>query len=171
MHILIDPTCVLRVVCRVLCVVCARRYVEATIEELELEKLGSFEAILMDPPWDLSPRASASDKARQCHQLVPKRGKNGERLISPEELGKWPVTDKLIPKGFLFIWTEKELIPRVLTMAQKWGFHYVENFAWVKFDVNNKIHTEDYAYFRKSKLTLLMLRKPGTPRLIRVVPP
>lgn len=137
------------------------RYVEATIEELELEKLGSFEAILMDPPWDLSPRASASDKARQCHQLVPKRGKNGERLISPEELGKWPVTDKLIPKGFLFIWTEKELIPRVLTMAQKWGFHYVENFAWVKFDVNNKIHTEDYAYFRKSKLTLLMLRKPG----------
>lgn len=160
--------CVVR---RTSCVVrrvpCTTRYVETTIEELELEKLGSFEAILMDPPWDLSPCAPASNKAPQSHQL-PKRGKNGERLISPEELGKWPVTDKLIPKGFLFIWTEKELIPRVLTMAQKWGFHYVENFAWVKFDVNNKIHTEDYAYFRKSKLTLLMLRKPGTRRsLIR----
>jgi hypothetical protein len=85
------------------------RYLETTIEALELEKLGSFEAILMDPPWDLSPRVPASGK------VEPKRGNKGERLITPEELGRWPITDKLIPKGFLFIWTEKELIPRVPT--------------------------------------------------------
>lgn len=36
-----------------------------------------------------------------------------EKLITPEELGTWKITNKLIPRGFLFIWTEKELIPRV----------------------------------------------------------
>jgi len=106
-------------------------------------------ALLLSQPAPLYP-ASRKEQDK-------KRG----TLVTPEELSRWKINSKLIPRGFLFIWTEKELIPRVLAMARRWGFQYVENFAWVKFDVNNKIHSEDYPYFRKSKLTLLMLRKPG----------
>lgn len=44
-------------------------------------------------------------------------------------------------------------------MAAKWGFAYVENLTWVKITPNNKLYFEDYKYFTKSKLTLLMFKK------------
>ncbi len=50
---------------------------------------------------------------------------------------------------------------QVFAVAHKWGFNYVENFVWVKKTVNNKFYSTDYKYFRKSKLTLLIFRKPG----------
>lgn len=65
----------------------------------------------------------------------------------------------LLPTGFLFVWMEKELIPYVLQACEAWGFHYVENFCWVRFTVNNKVAREPSTYFNKSHRTLLMLRK------------
>lgn len=62
-------------------------------------------------------------------------------------------------KGFIFIWTEKELTPSVLKMGRKWGFRYVENIAWIKLKNNNTIAREKSKYVCKSKNTCLILRK------------
>lgn len=48
-----------------------------------------------------------------------------------------------------------------MNITAKWGFKYVENFCWIKKDVNNQIHKSPYRYFNKSKLSLLIFRKEG----------
>ncbi|KAL6050740.1 Myb-like domain-containing protein [Balamuthia mandrillaris] len=107
-------------------------------EPYDLKLLGNdFEAVVMDPPWA-----------------------NQETWgVTPEELGRWWDIGSLVRNGLLFIWVEKELIPRVMRMAAKWGFTYVENLAWVRQSVNNKTVEEPSPYFRKSKLTLLIFKK------------
>ncbi|KAJ3081031.1 hypothetical protein HK102_002627, partial [Quaeritorhiza haematococci] len=64
--------------------------------------------------------------------------------------------------GFLWIWVEKELIPDILLITEKkWGFRYVENFCWIKRNINNRIARQPARYFNKSKTTCLILRKEG----------
>ena len=48
---------------------------------------------------------------------------------------------------------------QVVKQLKVWGFLYVENFVWVKKHVNNRIVTDDSAYFRKSKLSLHIFRR------------
>jgi N6-adenosine-specific RNA methylase IME4 len=64
----------------------------------------------------------------------------------------------LIKCGFLFIWTEKEYTHRMLNLTQKWGFRYVENFVWIKKNINNTIAEAPSKYFKKSKSTCLIFR-------------
>jgi len=66
---------------------------------------------------------------------------------------------RLVKQGFLFIWCEKEYIPKLLEICEKWGFKYVENFTWIKKYVNNKIVRQPYIYFNKSKITCFIFRK------------
>lgn len=67
-----------------------------------------------------------------------------------------------MPRGYLYIWTEKEFIPDIFDLAEEWGFEYVDNVIWVKLDVNNKFVLEDCArnpFFAKSKVHLFIFRK------------
>lgn len=82
-------------------------------------------------------------------------------MISIAQFATLSITDELIPFGFIFIWTEKELIPDILQVAESWKFHYVENICWVRHEINNKISYQDARFFRKSKLTLMVFRKDG----------
>ena len=61
--------------------------------------------------------------------------------------------------GFIFVWIEKEWIQKIVMIAESWGFKYVENFCWIKKNINNQIHKGEYRYFNKSKLSLLIFRK------------
>jgi len=119
-------------------------YIEGNILKMDLRKYGEFEAILMNPPWYTGDQ---KDPSRLPGTIVP------------EELVKLKITDELMPKGLIFIWVEKELIPKVFKVMKKWNFIYVENFAWVKKSVNNKFVAQPYKYFQKSKTTLLIFRK------------
>lgn len=65
----------------------------------------------------------------------------------------------VIPAGFLFIWLEKEFLQKVVNIAAGWGFKYVENFCWIKKNINNQIYKGASRYFNKSKLSLLIFRK------------
>eukprot|EP00842_Homolaphlyctis_polyrhiza_P002314 jgi/Hompol1/3083/HPOL_001558-RA len=71
----------------------------------------------------------------------------------------------IIDYGFLFIWTEKEHTPQILKAAEKWEFRYVENIAWIKKIVDNRIAKQPYRYFNRSKTTCLIFRKEGETEL------
>jgi len=119
-------------------------YIETNDIKSELDSItDSFDAIVMDPPWFLD--SNCSDTS--CD------------LITPEQLATWNITDGLITHGFLFVWTEKELISKVVIMAEKWKFSYVENVVWVKQNVNNTVVKDSYKYFRKSSMTMLIFKK------------
>src|SRR5262249_32665784 len=140
------------------------RVFEGDVLKYPLSSLGQFQGILIDPPLR-SPKE-------------PYR----VGTITPAEFGKLHITTKIIPNGLIFVWVEKEFIvdvrcsaaqrssktptllnhlplaSQVVKQLKVWGFLYVENFVWVKKHVNNRIVTEDSAFFRRSKLSLHIFR-------------
>ncbi|KAJ1969922.1 hypothetical protein H4R35_006014, partial [Dimargaris xerosporica] len=119
------------------------RQIDASVLQMDLLSLGqAFQAVYMDPPLLLPGEAPSPHK------------------VTLEQLARLPIGD-LTPNGFLFIWVEKELLPDIIRIAMAWKFKYVENFCWIKKRVNNQIACLPSAYFRKSKLTLLIFRKEG----------
>ncbi|KAJ3055550.1 hypothetical protein HK097_010158 [Rhizophlyctis rosea] len=119
------------------------RYFESDILSFPFKTLGKkFQVIHMNPPF-----------------LLPKEPPTPGK-ISVDQFATLPITS-LIPYGFLFIWSEKELTPHILQAAERWGFRYVENFCWVKRGIDNRIVREESPYFLRSKVTCLILRKEG----------
>ncbi|KAF9437719.1 hypothetical protein BGZ76_011428 [Entomortierella beljakovae] len=118
------------------------RYMETTsILDMDFTSLGAdFQAIYMDPP------------------ILREGDEPGPNKITLEQLAKLNIS-ALLPRGFLFMWIEKEFLPEVVAMAEKWELRYVENFCWVKKNVNNQIRCEKSKYFNSSKLSLLIFRK------------
>ncbi|KAG9285337.1 hypothetical protein G9A89_010812 [Geosiphon pyriformis] len=111
------------------------------IISMDLTTLGkNYQAVYIDPPLLLPGESAQSGK------------------ITIKELGKLDIP-KIILRGFLFVWAEKEYLPDILQIAEKWGFRYVENFCWIKKNINNQFARLPYRYFNKSKLSLLVFRK------------
>ncbi|KAI8377832.1 uncharacterized protein BYT42DRAFT_571867 [Radiomyces spectabilis] len=109
----------------------------------DLKQFGQgFSAVYMDPPLLLP-----------GEEPVP--GK-----IHIDDLAKLNVSE-IVDAGFLFIWLEKEWLQRIVNITATWGFKYVENFCWIKKNINNQFHKSPYTYFNKSKLSLLIFRKEG----------
>ncbi|KAF9206159.1 hypothetical protein BGZ49_002907 [Haplosporangium sp. Z 27] len=120
------------------------RYEETTnILDLDLTTFGTdFQAVYMDPP------------------LLREGQEPGPNKVSLEQLAKLDIST-ILPRGFLFVWIEKEFLPDIVQMAEKWQLRYVENFCWIKKTVNNQISCEKSPYFNSSKLSLLVFRREG----------
>ncbi|KAI8642199.1 MT-A70-domain-containing protein [Parasitella parasitica] len=107
----------------------------------DLAQYGSqFQGIYMDPPLRMAGETSM-------------RGK-----VDIEDFAKMNIP-KIIEAGFLFIWLEKEWEHKVIGIARDWGFKYVENYCWIKKNINNTIYKDASNYFCKSKLNLLIFKK------------
>ncbi|KAI8849417.1 hypothetical protein BC829DRAFT_186597 [Chytridium lagenaria] len=107
----------------------------------ELEKVQErFIGVYMDPPWALD------------------KNKIGSGQITVEEFGLLDVPH-LIPHGFLFIWVDKTITPKIVKIVENWGFRYVDNFAWIKWDLSHKIAKQKSTYFSQSKATCLIFSK------------
>jgi len=126
------------------------------IYNINLEDIAqNVEAILINPPWK-------------------------KILEDPTELDKFKTLNfekNLMKDGLIFIWVEKEFLVEIIKMFEKMGYFYVENLVWVKmndlnknesdiyerntgsYDLSKLFSREDYTFFKKSKLTLLILRK------------
>ncbi|KAL4531484.1 hypothetical protein Ndes2526B_g04403 [Nannochloris sp. 'desiccata'] len=65
---------------------------------------------------------------------------------------------KLVPTGFIFIWTPKQHVQAVCKQMTKWGYIYIENLTWVYMAPNNAILKLDSEFVRKSHMTLYMFR-------------
>ncbi|KAG0239212.1 hypothetical protein BGW41_007828 [Actinomortierella wolfii] len=120
------------------------RYEETSnILELDLTKYGTdFQVIYMDPP------------------LLREGEEPGPNKITMAQLATLNV-GAILPKGFLFVWVEKEFLPDMVALAEQWECRYVENFCWIKCNVNNEIVRTPSRLFNSSKLTCLIFRKEG----------
>ncbi|KAF9092605.1 hypothetical protein BGX29_005251 [Mortierella sp. GBA35] len=120
------------------------RYEEtSSILDLDLTRFGTdFQAIYMDPP------------------LLREGQEPGPNKITMEQLSTLNI-GAILPKGFLFVWVEKEFLPEIVRLAESWEMRYVENFCWIKRNANNQIARDPAPYFNSSKLSLLIFRKEG----------
>ena len=93
----------------------------------------SYQAALINPGWD--------------------RGENSVADV----LAKLPLP-RLVPTGFIFIWTPKNRVQAVCKQMSKWGYTYIENLTWVFMGPNNKILTLPSQFVCNSHMTLYMFR-------------
>ena len=108
---------------------------------MDLTQFGTdFQAVYMDPP------------------LLREGEEPGPNKITMEQLGSLNM-GAILPKGFLFVWIEKEFLPEIVKLAERWEMRYVENFCWIKRNCNNHIVKDKAPYFNSSKLSLLIFRK------------
>ena len=85
-------------------------------------------------------------------------------------------------EGLIFVWSEKEHLSNIIDHFEAKGIKYVENLIWIildpakksnyliynldtisstddPFNLSNSFKSENYKYFSKSHLTLLIFRK------------
>ncbi|KAF9405081.1 hypothetical protein BGZ94_003769 [Podila epigama] len=120
------------------------RYEETdNILGMDLKQFGTdYQVVYMDPP------------------LLRAGQEAGPNKITIEQLATLDI-GSIMSKGFLFVWIEKEFLPEIVQIAEQWQFRYVENFCWIKRNVNNVIAREPSPYFNSSKLSCLIFRKEG----------
>jgi len=120
----------------------------------QVQERAPFEGIVLSPPWRNARMPLQDD--------VESKSTNNdlEHGIEPEDLAQLNLERPgMVRSGFLYIWTPKHLILRVLRALEKMNFHYVENAVYVKQHVRNELWCEPSRYFRQSKETLLICRR------------
>jgi hypothetical protein len=108
-----------------------RKSLDVGKESITLGK--NWLAILMDPPF--------SDAFTPLGEFA--------NLQLPEEM----------TSGFLFIWTETEYLADLVEVVSRWGFTYVENAAWIRKSIDNRVNVRKGPIFGASHSLLVIFRK------------
>jgi N6-adenosine-specific RNA methylase IME4 len=124
-----------------------RTMVTRDVLAVDLEQLGEFEGVLMDPPWHLE--HGDGDPARPD-------------TIVPTDLLRLNFSDHVIPRGLLFIWIDKSLIADLFDVMAQLGFFYVENLVLVRHGIDGNLHCSSYRYTRRAKESLMIFRRACT---------
>jgi mRNA m6A methyltransferase catalytic subunit len=116
-----------------------------------------FDAIMMDPPWQLS-------------GATPTRGVT----ISYEALSDQAIKSLPIPKlqkhGLLFLWTINAKYRTSLQLLDDWGYKFVDEIAWVKKTCNNKIAKSHGYWLQHAKETCLVGLKGNIEINVNTIP-
>jgi len=127
--------------------------IKANVIDFEWDKLASecqFDAILMDPPWQLATHAPTRGVAIAYQQLP-------DQFI--EEL---PI-EKLQKNGFIFIWVINNKYVKAFELMKKWGYTFVDDITWVKQTVNRRMAKGHGYYLQHAKETCLVGKKGDDP--------
>ena len=89
-------------------------------------RLGSYGAILADPPWSFK---AWSEKG------TARAPDNHYSTMSADEIAELPVADLAAPDCALFVWVCWPSLPDAMRVIEAWGFEYKTcGFAWMKAD-------------------------------------
>ena len=81
-----------------------------------------FTVFYADPPWSKN-----------------QKGKYGAinhyDLMTMERIEQMPIEYLAADNAFLFLWTPQGLIPEALKVIEKWGFRYVDEMIWDKYNL------------------------------------
>jgi mRNA (2'-O-methyladenosine-N6-)-methyltransferase len=128
-----------------------REFKFTKLAEKQKELTGQlFDAIMMDPPWQLS-------------SSQPTRGV----AIAYDTLADSIITEipvhQLQTDGFIFIWTINAKFKVTLDLIKGWGYKYCDEIVWIKQTVNGKIAKGHGYYLQHTKETCLIGIK-GNPK-------
>ena len=118
-------------------------------EDFEAVTSRRFDAVMIDPPWQLS----TSDPARGVTIKYPTMTDDN---IMDLDIGS------LQTDGFLFLWAINSKIVVSLKMIKEWGYKLVDEIQWVKLTVKGKIAKGHAHYLQHSKETCFVAVK-GNP--------
>ncbi|KAL4425126.1 hypothetical protein ABPG77_008231 [Micractinium sp. CCAP 211/92] len=99
---------------------------------------GGFLAALINPGWECEGRGDAAVK----------------------RLARVPLR-RLVPRGFVFVFVEKQHVQALCRLMRSWGYCYIENLTWVHLQSNHRVLRLPGRYTNRSHLTLYMFRREG----------
>ncbi|PJF20092.1 hypothetical protein PSACC_00093 [Paramicrosporidium saccamoebae] len=117
--------------------------ISADVRTLDFAGLGSFDVVVMDPPWQLAGQQPTRGVALSYSQM------------SDREILALPI-EGLSKNGLLFLWTINIKLPMALQMLRKWGYTYAQEVIWVKRTVNRRLAKCHGYYLQHAKETCLV---------------
>ena len=84
-----------------------------------------YETIVIDPPWTVKNNLTDLRFYRTGKKMPYK-------LMSDEEIKNFPIDNFAEDRCDLFMWCITSKIPLAFEILKKWGFRYIDFFAWDK---------------------------------------
>ena len=96
----------------------------------QLEDMGKFKTIVIDPPWDIPfgpilPKGNQWSKETMLPELP-------YAAMSISELQDLPIQSTLADDAFLFCWTVNKMLPHTFALLEVWGVSYWFTMTWHK---------------------------------------
>jgi mRNA (2'-O-methyladenosine-N6-)-methyltransferase len=132
--------------------------IRADVRLLNWQKLGEtvqFDAIMMDPPWQLASSQPSRGVTIAYDQLH-------DTFIENMDL------KAIQTEGFIFIWVINVKYAVTLDLLKKWGYTFIDELIWVKMTVNRRIAKGHGFYLQHAKETCLVGMK-GNPKFSQEV--
>lgn len=100
-------------------------FMREDLKKLDLSKLGKFDVILMDPPWEEYEKRAQNLPA---YLMKPERYKSW----TLDELMKLNIEAIADNPSFLFLWVGSEHLDDGRELFKKWGYKRCEDVIWIK---------------------------------------
>ena len=104
-------------------------YIKEDLKKFDLAKLGKFDVLLIDPPWE---------EYEKRAQHLPAYLQKTERYKSwtLDEMLKLNVENIAENPSFLFLWVGSQHLDDGRELFKKWGFKRCEDVVWIKTNKN-----------------------------------
>jgi len=96
----------------------------SSAEQLLSAGLGSFGAVLADPPWRFSNRTGKMAPEHKRLSRYP--------TMTFREIMELPIAQLALPQSHLYLWVPNALVLEGLEVMRRWGFTYKTNIVWYK---------------------------------------
>lgn len=132
-------------------------YINCDLRYFNLDRLGKFDIILIDPPWRIRGGENVTDEKTM---FTNNKFYLQYNTLSNEEILDLDV-DVLSDRGYCFLWTINSQLPLAMKCLKKWGYVYVDQFNWIKKTVHGNLAVAQGYYFLHSSETCLIGVKLG----------
>lgn len=94
-------------------------------------KLGSFDIIVVDPPWKSEGSAGAGNE-----NLTRERRANANTTFAFSEIQSLPI-ESFSESGLCFLWVSKRWMQEGFECLTKWGYDYIDKLTLIKRQTNS----------------------------------
>ena len=101
----------------------------------ELNQLGQYRTLVIDPPWPVP--AGGRLSAMQHYELM-----------SLDDIRELPIADVAAPDSHLYLWVVRSFLSEGLDLVRHWGFELRSILTWVKTDNKGQKQLGSGHYFR-----------------------
>jgi N6-adenosine-specific RNA methylase IME4 len=134
----------------------ANRKLLAASAGIQTIALGTYAAVVMDPPWDWGDEGDADQfgRARPTYATMP-----------INQIAALPVPEIAAPNAHLYLWITNRSLPKGFSLLEKWGFRYVTMLTWCKPSIgmgNYFRGSTEHVLFGVRGMLPLLVRNQGT---------
>eukprot|EP00668_Euglena_longa_P012627 GGOE01015094.1.p1 GENE.GGOE01015094.1~~GGOE01015094.1.p1 ORF type:complete len:375 (+),score=106.48 GGOE01015094.1:60-1127(+) len=133
--------------------------IHSDIEALDLQQLGhieKFDAVVVDPPWDLIKTTEISQVTRGVEL--------GYGVLSDEALKRLKI-GAVVDNGFVFLWGINSKWELCFDLIKAWGFEYFTTMQWIKKSRKSGKLAKGHGYYLLHAKECIVVGKRGQPTM------